>query len=188
MIFDGDKKSNLLSSPSFAMCPDGFLAFLRIARSSQDVRLFGDTAVGKPSIFAAGDSSVGTPSFSANLWSKIGLAINVFGDSSVSTTSVSAVGDSAVSSPSFYKNLWSKVDLLGNVLLLSLSAKFPFAASKYDFDFLNSQLRALCRNLLVRHPLVVENFCYLSPVECRILHRFPARICSIGLQNLNLCT
>ena len=97
--FDGDRESNLLSSPSFAMCPDGFLAFLWISRYSRGVRLFVNSAVGTPSIFAAGDSLVGTLSLSENLWSKIGLAINVLGDSAVGTTSVSSVGDSAVGSP-----------------------------------------------------------------------------------------
>ena len=101
MIFDDDRESNLLSPPSFSMCPDGLLAFLRIAHYSRDVRLFGDSSDSTTSILAAGDSSVGTPSFSSNLCSKIGLAINVLGDSEVGTTSVSAVGDSAVGSPFF---------------------------------------------------------------------------------------
>ena len=57
----------------------------------------------------------------------------MLGDSAVGTISDSAVGDSAVGYPSFSMNLRSKVDLVGNVLLLL--AKFPFAASKYDFDF-----------------------------------------------------
>ena len=78
----------MLSYPSFAMFPDGFLAFLQISSSSRDVRLFGDSAVGTTYILSTGDSSVGTPSFSANVWSKIGLAINVLGDSAVGTTSV----------------------------------------------------------------------------------------------------
>ena len=95
-----DKDLNLLSSPSFAMCLDRFLAFLHISCSSQDV-----------------------------LW---------VDDSAVCTTSVVAVGDSAVGTPSFYTNIWSKVDLVVNVLLLSLLNKFPFAASKYDFDFFAS--------------------------------------------------
>ena len=107
MDFDGDSESNFLSYPSFSMCPNGFLAFLHISRSSQDVRLFVNSAVGTPSIFAAGDSLVGTPSLSENLWSKIGLAINVLGDSAVGTTSYSAVGYSVVGSPSFSINLWS---------------------------------------------------------------------------------
>ena len=57
------------------------------------------------------------------------------GDSAVGTTSILAVGDLAVGTPSFSANIWYKVDLVGNVLLLLLSAKFPFAASKYDLDF-----------------------------------------------------
>ena len=117
------------------MCPDGFLVFLWIARYLRDVRLFGDSAVGTTSVLEAGDSSVGTPSFSENIWSKIGLAINVLGDSVFGTTSISAVGDSVVGSPSLFTNLCSKVDPVENVLLLLLSAKFPFAASKYDLDF-----------------------------------------------------
>ena len=102
------------------MCPDGFLAFLRIYCYSRDVRWVGDLAVGTTSILAACDSSVGTPSFSANIWSKMGLAM---GYSAVGTTSISAVGDSAVGSPSFSKNIWSNVDLVENVLLLSLLDK-----------------------------------------------------------------
>ena len=58
----------------------------------------------------------------------------MLGDSAVATTSISSVGDSAVGTPSFSTNICSNVDLVGNVLLLSLSAKFPFDASKYDFD------------------------------------------------------
>ena len=75
MIVDGDRESNWLSSPSFSIFPNGFLAFQRIACSSQDVCGVGDSEVGTISILAVGDSSVGTPSFSTNLWYKIGLAI-----------------------------------------------------------------------------------------------------------------
>ena len=77
MIFDGDRKSNLLSSPSFSIRPDGFLTFLRIDRSSRDVHRVGDSPVGTTFILAVGDPAVGTPSFSTNLWSKIGLVGNV---------------------------------------------------------------------------------------------------------------
>ena len=134
-MVEGDRGLNWLSYPSFAMCPNRFLAFLRISHSSRDVCWVGDSAVGTTSILAVGDSAVGTPSFSANLWSKIGLARNVLGDSAGGTISILAVGDSAVGTPSFSTNLCSKVELVGNVLLLSLSAKFRFAASNYDFNF-----------------------------------------------------
>ena len=63
----------MLSSPLFAMCPDRFLEFLPIARSSRDVLWVGDSAVDTTFILAVGDSLVGNPSFSANLWPKIGL-------------------------------------------------------------------------------------------------------------------
>ena len=82
--------------------------------------VMGDSSVGTIST-AAGDSAVGTPSF-------------VIGDSAISTTS-SAVGDSAADTSSFPTTCSSDVGLVGTVLLLLLSAKFPFAASKYDFDF-----------------------------------------------------
>ena len=87
-IFDDDRESNWLSSPSFDICTDGFLAFLQIARLSQDVLRVVDSAVRTTSILAVGDSAVGTPSFSANFWSKIGLARNVLDDLAVDTTSI----------------------------------------------------------------------------------------------------
>ena len=77
LMFEGDIKLTWLSSPSFAICPNRFLVFLRIDRSSRDVCGVGDSAVGTTSILAVGDSSVGTTSFSTNLWSKIGLVVNI---------------------------------------------------------------------------------------------------------------
>ena len=77
----------MLSSPSFAMCLDRFLAFLQIACSSQDVLWVDDSAVCTTSVLAVGDSGVGTPSISTKFWSKIGLARNVLGDSAVGTSS-----------------------------------------------------------------------------------------------------
>ena len=82
----------------------------------------GDSAVGTTTT-SVGDSLVSTSSF-------------VTGDSAVGTTS-SAVGDSAVGTPSFTATPCSNVSLMGNVLLLTLSAKLPFSASKYDLDFCN---------------------------------------------------
>ena len=76
-MVQGDRELNWLSSPSFAMCPDRFLAFLNIAGSSQDVCWVGNSAVSTTSILAVVDSAVGTPSFSANLWSKVDLVGNV---------------------------------------------------------------------------------------------------------------
>ena len=122
LIVEGATELTWLSSHSFAICPDGFLAFLRISRFSRDVRGMGDSEFGKTSILALGDSAAGTPSFSANIWSKIGLARNVLGDSEVGTTSILAACDSVARSPSFSANLWSKVHLVGNVLLLILSS------------------------------------------------------------------
>ena len=87
---------------------------------SQDFRRVGDSAVGTTSS-AVVNSAVGTPSF-------------LIGDSAAGTTS-SAVVDSAVGTPSFPATPCSNVGLVGNVLLLLLSARYPFAASKYDFNF-----------------------------------------------------
>ena len=53
------------------------LLFLRIACSSRDCFRVGDSTVGITSILAVGDSAVSTPLFSANLWSKVGLLVNV---------------------------------------------------------------------------------------------------------------
>ena len=65
LMFEGDRELTWLSSLSFAICPDitnRFLAFLQIARSSQDFRRVGDSAVGSPTT-SVGDSSIGTSLF-----------------------------------------------------------------------------------------------------------------------------
>ena len=54
---------------------------------------------------------------------------------------------------------------------------------KARLDDLWPSMLCVDQNLLVRHILVVENICYLSPVGFRFLRRFPARIRSIGLPN-----
>ena len=69
-MVEGDRELNWLSYPSFSMCPDGFLAFLLIARLSRDVLWVGDSAVGTTSILEVGNSEIGSPSFSANLGPK----------------------------------------------------------------------------------------------------------------------
>ena len=74
--------------------------------------------------------------------SAVGTTSSAVGDSAVGTTS-SAVGGSAVGTPSFPATPFSNVGLVGNVLLLLLSAKFPFAASKYYFVFCKTMVTKL---------------------------------------------
>ena len=118
-----------------------------------------------------GDSAAGTPSF-------------VIGDSEVGTTS-SVVGYSEVGIPSFPATPGSDVGLVGNVGLFLLSARFPFAASKYDFDFcktvetklsvtcsvpqfVNTSSSGCCKVLLVAS-LLMSNLTPLSRSD--LLHR-----------------
>ena len=149
LMFEGDRELTCLPSPSFAICPDAisrFLAFLRIACLSRDFRGVGDSAFGTTNT-SVGYLSVGTPSFVTG-YSATSTTSSTVGDSVVGTpsfvtsnssfgTTSSAVGDSAVGTPSFPATSCSNVGMMGSVRLLFLSAKFTFAASKYDFDFCN---------------------------------------------------
>ena len=102
-MFEGDRELTWLSYNSFSVSPNAtsrFLEFLRIARSSQDFRGVGDSAVGTPTT-SVRDSSVGTSLF-------------VTGDSAVGTTS-SVVGDSVVGTPSFTAMPCSNVGLMQDI-------------------------------------------------------------------------
>ena len=99
LMFEGVRELTWLSSPSFSICPDGFLAFMRIDPSLRDFRGVGDPAVGTTSN-AVGDSAVGTPLFLRIACSS--RDVHGVGDSAVDTTS-NVVGDSAVGTPLFLR-------------------------------------------------------------------------------------
>ena len=88
-MFEGDRELTWLLSPSFSIYPDAtsrFLAFLRIARLSQDFCGGCKSAVCSPTT-SVGDSSYGT-------------SLIVIYNPAVSIT-FSALGESAVNTPSF---------------------------------------------------------------------------------------
>ena len=126
-MFEGDRESTWLSSPSFSILPDStsrFLAFLWIAHSSRDFCGVGDSAVGSPTTSVV-DSSVGTSLFVIGD-SAVGTTSSAVGDSTVGTPSfvTGALGDSSIGTPSFPLTPCSNVGLMGNVLLLLLSENF----------------------------------------------------------------
>ena len=105
-----------------------------------------------------------TDDFPAFLWIyRLSRDVRWVGDSAVGTTSILSVGDSAVGTTSFSANLWSKVGLVENVWLLSLLAKFPSAASKYDFGFCKTVVTKLSATCSVSQFVSTSSFgCWKS--------------------------